>query len=86
MRWSLVALTAFLLTDAIVRDRAANETLPTDPIYPADLFTACLTTPLKIALRWFASRSMLTKVTPDMIDKIPGKIGDRKTPLGELNW
>ena len=28
-----------------------NETLPTCPDYPADLFTACLTTPLKVALR-----------------------------------
>ena len=28
-----------------------EETLPLDPKYPADIFTACLTTPIKIAMR-----------------------------------
>ena len=28
--------------------------MPTDPRLPADLFTACLTTPISVALRWFA--------------------------------
>jgi hypothetical protein len=32
---------------------SANEILPTNPELPADLFTSCLTTPIKIALRWF---------------------------------
>lgn len=31
----------------------ANEILPLNPQYPADLFTCCLTTPIPIALRWF---------------------------------
>ena len=30
----------------------ANEILPLSPLYPADLFTCCLTTPIPIALRW----------------------------------
>ena len=30
----------------------ANETLPQNSDMPADVFTACLTTPIKIALRW----------------------------------
>ena len=30
-----------------------NESLPTSPDVPADLFTACLTTPIKAALMWF---------------------------------
>jgi regulator-associated protein of mTOR len=30
----------------------ANETLPQDTELPADVFTSCLTTPIKIALRW----------------------------------
>ena len=38
---------------------SANEALPTNPDLPADLFTACLTTPIKMALRWFVSRSPL---------------------------
>lgn len=31
---------------------AANQILPMNPDLPADIFTACLTTPIKIALRW----------------------------------
>lgn len=31
----------------------ANEVLPMNPLYPADLFTACLTTPITTAIRWF---------------------------------
>lgn len=30
-----------------------NEQLPFHPMYPADLFTSCLTTPVTIAIRWF---------------------------------
>lgn len=30
----------------------AHETLPQNSELPADVFTACLTTPIKIALRW----------------------------------
>lgn len=29
-----------------------NESLPMLPELPADLFTSCLTTPMKVALRW----------------------------------
>ena len=31
---------------------AANQILPMNPDLPADIFTSCLTTPMKIALRW----------------------------------
>jgi hypothetical protein len=30
----------------------AHETLPQSVEFPADVFTACLTTPIKMALRW----------------------------------
>lgn len=30
-----------------------DEILPMNPLYPADIFTSCLTTPIPIALRWF---------------------------------
>jgi len=66
-----------------------DETLPQSVELPADLFTACLTTPIKIALQWFVSRSVLkgeSGVSEDIIDKIPGLQNNRKTPLGELNW
>eukprot|EP00271_Cylindrocystis_brebissonii_P008119 TRINITY_DN22146_c0_g1_i1.p1 TRINITY_DN22146_c0_g1~~TRINITY_DN22146_c0_g1_i1.p1 ORF type:complete len:1612 (-),score=347.58 TRINITY_DN22146_c0_g1_i1:1787-6622(-) len=62
-----------------------DETLPQSSEMPADVFTSCLTTPIKIALRWFCPRSLLA-LDPDNIDKIPGRQNDRKTPLGELNW
>lgn len=39
------------------------------------MFTACLTTPIKVALRWFCSRSLLRHdgITKDLIDQIPGR-------------
>eukprot|EP00879_Flechtneria_rotunda_P025640 GHRR01027269.1.p2 GENE.GHRR01027269.1~~GHRR01027269.1.p2 ORF type:complete len:330 (+),score=103.75 GHRR01027269.1:1573-2562(+) len=59
-----------------------------NPDLPADVFTACLTTPIKVALRWFCSRSLLKHdgISKELIDRIPGRQTDRKTPLGELNW
>lgn len=68
---------------------AANELLPANPKFPADLFTACLTTPILVALRWFIARNPLSMgpdLDVDFVDQIPGKLNDRKTPLGELNW
>jgi len=32
---------------------AENQILPMNSELPADLFTACLTTPIKIALKWY---------------------------------
>ena len=66
----------------------ANEELPMNPDFPADLFTSCLTTPIPIALRWFVSQNKLSMagIHPDCVDRIPGKVNDRKTPIGELNW
>ncbi|CAH1154387.1 unnamed protein product [Phaedon cochleariae] len=67
----------------------AHQVLPMTPELPADLFTACLTTPIKVALRWFVlqpTSKLMPKVTPDLIDKIPGQITDRRTMMGELNW
>ncbi|XP_073092161.1 regulatory-associated protein of mTOR isoform X5 [Manis javanica] len=67
----------------------ASELLPMMPDLPADLFTACLTTPIKTALRWFCMQkcvSLVPGVTLDLIEKIPGRLNDRRTPLGELNW
>ncbi|AES79768.2 putative transcription factor WD40-like family [Medicago truncatula] len=65
----------------------AHETLPQSVEFPADVFTACLTTPIKMALRWFSTRSLLRDSFDYLlIDKIPGRPNDRKTLLGELNW
>lgn len=65
----------------------AHETLPQSIEFPADVFTSCLTTPIKMALHWLCSRSLLHDfIDHSLIDKIPGRQNDRKTLLGELNW
>ncbi|KNC48222.1 WD-repeat protein mip1 [Thecamonas trahens ATCC 50062] len=63
-----------------------EESLPQNPVLPADVFTACLTTPIKMALRWFCATSVLSSVGLEVVDAIPGRLSDRRTPLGELNW
>merc|ERR1719447_1444484 len=56
----------------------------------ADLFTSCLTTPIKMALRGFVMTNDLGHLAPEVkleqLEKIPGQFGDRRTMLGELNW
>ena len=69
-----------------------NEILPMNPQLPADLFTSCLTTPIKMALKWYTMQQgqgkmvLAPSINSDLIDKIPGQIADRRTMLGELNW
>lgn len=66
---------------------AAKENLPTNPLLPADLFTACLTTPIEMALWFFVLQNPLkTTLTPERAKKLPGRLQERRTPLGELNW
>ncbi|CAK1546886.1 unnamed protein product [Leptosia nina] len=68
---------------------ASGQSLPMSPELPADLFTSCLTTPVKMAMKWFVLRSRLRSAREgliDLIDKIPGQVTDRRTMLGELNW
>lgn len=64
---------------------ASDETLPMHPELPADLFTSCLTSPIEMAVRWFVLQSSLTKKYYTCLT-IPGRISERRTPLGELNW
>lgn len=65
----------------------ADEILPMNPDLPADLFTCCLTSPIEISLRWFVLQNPLpSKLNVDMVMNIPGRLQDRRTPLGELNW
>ncbi|KRZ49842.1 UDP-glucose:glycoprotein glucosyltransferase 1 [Trichinella nativa] len=66
---------------------ARDQTLPTDPALPADLFTCCLTTPIRMAVMYYILQNKLTDRYPVCIaDRIPGSTGDRRSPLGELNW
>ncbi|CCH42858.1 Target of rapamycin complex 1 subunit KOG1 [Wickerhamomyces ciferrii] len=75
----------------------SNELLPMDPDLPADLFTCCLTCPIEISIKWFIMQSPIKKSyygplldvaknSPNGNIIIPGKLTDRRTPLGELNW
>jgi regulator-associated protein of mTOR len=66
-----------------------NESLPTNPDLPADLFTSCLTTPIETALRWVYTtrhQQLMPNITLEMLDKIPGQLNDRRTMRGQLNW
>ncbi|KAH9884900.1 raptor N-terminal caspase like domain-containing protein [Xylariomycetidae sp. FL2044] len=66
---------------------AVKENLPTNPQLPADLFTSCLTTPIEMALWFFVLQNPLrTNLTPERAKKLPGRLQERRTPLGELNW
>lgn len=76
----------------------AAQVLPMSPDLPADLFTCCLTSPIETSLRHFVLQDPLrrnistspddprSKVTVEMVMRIPGDLKDRRTPLGELNW
>jgi len=51
---------------------SGNQILPMNPHLPADLFTACLTTPIKIALKWYTlqkSAELVPHVTYELIEK-----------------
>ena len=67
----------------LMRRGGANEILPQSVDLPADVFSACLTTPVKMALHWFCTNSVLREqgITVDIIDNIPGMQNNRKTPL-----
>ncbi|KAE8233267.1 hypothetical protein CF326_g1698 [Tilletia indica] len=65
-----------------------DETLPMNPDLPADMFTCCLTSPIDMALRWFVltNNNLPREVDVDMVMNIPGRLQDRRSPLGELQW
>lgn len=64
-----------------------KEALPTNPDLPADVFTSCLTTPIKMAVRFFLLQNPLpTNVSLEDALHIPGTTSERRTPMGELNW
>uniref|UniRef100_A0A8C4XFX3 Regulatory-associated protein of mTOR n=1 Tax=Erpetoichthys calabaricus TaxID=27687 RepID=A0A8C4XFX3_ERPCA len=56
----------------------------------SDIHLACLSWAiLRIGIEWFCmqkSAKLVPGVTLDLIEKIPGRLNDRRTPLGELNW
>ncbi|KAK4239166.1 raptor N-terminal caspase like domain-containing protein [Achaetomium macrosporum] len=66
----------------------SKENLPTNHRIPADIFTCCLTTPIEMALWFFVLQNPLKtkKIDPERARKLPGRLQERRTPLGELNW
>ena len=64
-----------------------KEILPTNPDLPADVFTSCLTTPIEMAVRFFILQNPLPSgITLSDAQNIPGRVSERRTPIGELNW
>ena len=81
---------AAALRDSVVLAACGpEERLPDTPALPADVFTSCLTAPLRVALRWLLQRGLLrddSRLPPDLADRVPGTPADRRSPLGELVW
>ncbi|EGT39310.1 hypothetical protein CAEBREN_03315 [Caenorhabditis brenneri] len=67
---------------------SAGQFLPmSNPHLPADLFTSCLTTPIRTSLAFHLSHSEHRNEYPEnILDMIPGNLAERRTVLGELNW
>ncbi|OCK92917.1 uncharacterized protein K441DRAFT_662591 [Cenococcum geophilum 1.58] len=64
-----------------------KETLPTNPELPADVFTSCLTDPIIMAVRFFILQNPLpSTISTHDASNIPGRVSERRTPIGELNW
>lgn len=64
-----------------------KESLPTNPDLPADVFTSCLTDPITMAVKFFILQNPLpSDVGLAEAHNIPGKVSERRTPIGELNW
>ncbi|KAI6646536.1 hypothetical protein LOD99_12657 [Oopsacas minuta] len=68
-----------------------DELLPIHPLMPSDLFSATLTTPIKVSILSFSyqNRDLIPwadNITLERIDALPGKIADRRSLVGELNW
>jgi len=50
-----------LLDTIILAACSADEYLPSRPVLPADLFTACLTTPIKTSVVWYVSQHLINQ-------------------------
>jgi len=64
-----------------------DEMLPTNPNLPADLFTACLTSPIFMSMKFHILETPLpSNVALQDVLKTPGRTSERRSPMGELNW
>jgi len=70
---------------------SAGERLPVSEVFPADVFTACLTKPLEMAMQLSIQRSARHSNShglraSEVLSRVPDTLADRRSPLGELNW
>lgn len=67
---------------------SAGERLPVSEVFPADVFTACLTRPLEMAVQLSIQKNARENHGYDVhaSARIPGTLAERRSPLGELNW
>lgn len=66
---------------------SSNELLPLAPEVPADMFTSCLTTPIEMSISYFLIQNPLFGPSEgELPPRIPGRLQERRTPIGELNW
>ena len=62
-----------------------DQLLPMNPeLAAADLFTACLTTPIKMALRWFVMTNDLGHLAPEVSSKLHEYLISETRQLTEL--
>ena len=63
----IVTLSSFLRNCIQLAACGKDQLLPMNPeLAAADLFTACLTTPIKMALRWFVMTNDLGHLAPEV--------------------
>jgi regulator-associated protein of mTOR len=70
---------------------STGERLPVPGVFPADVFTACLTRPLAMAVQLSMQRSARSDNRycsrgADILSRLTGTLSERRSPLGELNW
>jgi len=68
---------------------AASERLPLSQVFPTDVFAACLTRPLEMALELSLESARghgCLLSAAEMIELLPGTAAERRSPLGELHW
>ena len=64
-------LTLTLTLALALTHEQAHSQLPANPALPADLFSFCLTAPLRMALR-HSCRNALVHASDELIDSLPG--------------
>lgn len=86
-----LAVPGWLGADVLILGASgADESLPVVPGLPADIFTAGLTTPIKLALQWALHSGRVGATLPRafrlLVEQLPGRLAEKRSALGELHW